>query len=217
MRKFHYNSFFCCIFRICSVHRKDDSYMANYCYTNLYVYGPQEELANLFKKLKRWTRKDERKPKTAFGCGWLGFIAEGAGIKAFDLRAGVEKFQFDGKEMLYICYTSAWEPQAEFWKAVLRKFAPACKSYYLSEESCQGLYVTNDKFRRVITADYAIPAWDSAAGCYLPSELRRSTFYTEEAMRELLSSRYGSGKSTTELLELARHDGLPVYEVKREA
>lgn len=191
--------------------------MANYSYTNLYVYGSQEELANLFKKLKRWTRKDERKPKTAFGCGWLGFIAEGAGIQAFDVRAGVEKFQFDGKGRLYICYTSAWRPQPKFWEAVLRKFAPECKSYYLSEESCQGLYVTNDKSRRVITADYAIPAWDSAAGCYLPSELRRSTFYTEEAMRELLSSRYGSGKSTAELLELARHDGLPVYDVKREA
>ena len=191
--------------------------MANYSYTNLYVYGSQEELANLFKKLKRWTRKDERKPKTAFGCGWLGFIAEGAGIQAFDLRAGVEKFQFDGKERLYICYTSAWEAQAEFWKAVLRKFAPACKFYYLSEESCQGLYVTNDKFRRVITADYAIPAWNSAAGCYLPSEFRRSTFYTEGAMRELLVSKYGAGKSIEKLVALARHDGLPVYEVKREA
>lgn len=191
--------------------------MANYCYTNLYVYGSQEELANLFEKLKRWTRKDERKPKTAFGCGWLGFIAEGAGIQAFDLRAGVEKFQFDGKGRLYICYTSAWGPQPEFWKAVLRKFAPACKSYYLSEESCQGLYVTNDKFRRVITADYAIPAWNSAADCYLPSELRRSTFYTQSALRELLSRKYGAGKSIEKLVALARHDGLPVYEVKREA
>lgn len=191
--------------------------MANYCYTNLYVYGSQEELANLFKKLKRWTRKDERKPKTAFGCGWLGFIAEGAGIQAFDLRAGVEKFQFDGKGRLYICYTSAWGPQPKFWEAVLRKFAPACKSYYLSEESCQGLYVTNDIFRRVITADYAIPAWDSAAGCYLPSELRRSTFYTQSALRELLSRKYGAGKSIEKLVALARHDGLPVYEVKREA
>ena len=191
--------------------------MANYSYTNLYVYGSQEDLANLFKKLKRWTRKDERKPKTAFGCGWLGFIAEGAGMQAFDLRAGVEKFQFDGKGRLYICYTSAWGPQPEFWKAVLRKFAPACKSYYLSEESCQGLYVTNDIFRRVITADYAIPAWDSAAGCYLPSELRRSTFYTQSALRELLSRKYGEGKSIEKLVTLARHDGLPVYEVKREA
>ena len=191
--------------------------MANYSYTNLYVYGSQEELANLFKKLKRWTRKDERKPKTAFGCGWLGFIAEGSGIQAFDFRAGVEKFQFDGKERLYICYTSAWEAQAEFWKAVLRKFAPACKFYYLSEESCQGLYVTNDKFRRVITADYAIPAWDSAEGCYLPSELRRSTFYTQPALRELLSRKYGACKSIEKLVALARHDGLPVYEVKREA
>ena len=191
--------------------------MANYCYTNLYVYGSQEELANLFKKLKRWTRKDERKPKTAFGCGWLGFIAEGADIQAFDLRAGVEKFQFDGKGRLYICYTSAWGPQPTFWKAVLRKFAPACKSYYLSEESCQGLYVTNDKFRRVITADYAIPAWDSAAGCYLPSELRRSTFYIQSALRELLSRKYGAGKSIEKLVALARHDGLPVYEVKRES
>ena len=189
--------------------------MANYCYTNLYVYGSQEELANLFKKLKRWTRKDERKPKTSFGCGWLGFIAEGAGIQAFDFRAGVEKFQFDGKGRLYICYTSAWGPQPTFWKAVLRKFAQACKSYYRSEESCLGLYVTTDKFRRVITADYAIPAWDSAAGCYLPSELRRSTFYTEGAMRELLVSKYGAGKTLAELLEMSQKDNLPVYKVKR--
>lgn len=191
--------------------------MANYCYTNLYVYGPQEELANLFKKLKRWTRKDERKPKTAFGCGWLGFIAEGAGIQTFELRSGVEKIQFDGKGQLFIKYMSADGPQPAFWEALVRKFAPRSWSCYLAEESCTGLYLTNDKFRRVITADYAIPAWDSAAGCYLPSELRRSTFYTQSALRELLSSRYGSAKSTAELLELARHDGLTVYEVKREA
>lgn len=191
--------------------------MANYSYTNLYVYGPQEELANLFKKLKSWTRKDERKPKTAFGCGWLGFIAEGAGIQAFDLRTGVEKIQFDGKGQLFIKYISADGPQPAFWEALVRKFAPRSWSCYLAEESCTGLYLTNDKFRRVITADYAIPAWDSAAGCYLPSELRRSTFYTQSALRELLSSRYGSAKSTAELLELARHDGLTVYEVKREA
>lgn len=191
--------------------------MANYCYTNLYVYGPQEELANLFKKLKRWTRKDERKPKTAFGCGWLGFIAEGAGIQTFELRSGVEKIQFDGKGQLFIKYISADGPQPAFWEALVRKFAPRSWSCYLAEESCTGLYLTNDKFRRVITADYAIPAWDSAAGCYLPSELRRSTFYTQSALRELLSSRYGSAKSTAELLELARHDGLTVYEVKREA
>ena len=100
---------------------------------------------------------------------------------------------------------------------MLRNFAPACKFYYLSEESCQGLYVTNDKFRRVITADYAIPAWDSAAGCYLPSELRRSTFYTEGAMHELLSRKYGAGKSIEKIVALARRDGLPVYEVKRGA
>lgn len=191
--------------------------MANYCYTNLYVYGPQEELANLFKKLKRWTRKDERKPKTAFGCGWLGFIAEGAGIQTFELRSGVEKIQFDGKGQLFIKYMSADGPQPAFWEALVRNFAPRSWSCYLAEESCTGLYLTNDKFRRVITADYAIPAWDSAAGCYLPSELRRSTFYTQSALRELLSSRYGSAKSTAELLELARHDGLTVYEVKREA
>ena len=189
--------------------------MANYCYTNLYVYGPQEELANLFKKLKRWTRKDERKPKTAFGCGWLGFIAEGAGIQAFDLRAGVEKIQFDGKGQLFIKYISAYGPQPAFWEALVRKFAPRSWSYYLAEESSSGLYVTNDKFRRVITADYAIPAWDSVAGCYLPSELRRSTFYTEGAMRELLVSKYGAGKTLAELLELAKKDNLPVYKVKR--
>lgn len=70
--------------------------MANYCYTNLYVYGPQEELANLFKKLKCWTRKDERKERTPFGSGWIGFIAQGAGMQAFDNRASVETFQYDG-------------------------------------------------------------------------------------------------------------------------
>lgn len=131
--------------------------MANYCYTNLYVYGPQEELANLFKKLKRWTRKDERKPKSAFGCGWLGFIAEGAGIQAFDLRAGVEKIQFDGKGQLFIKYISADGPQPAFWEALVRKFAPRSWSCYLAEESCTGLYITNDKLKRKITADYAIP------------------------------------------------------------
>ena len=125
--------------------------MANYCYTNLYVYGPQEELANLFKKLKRWTRKDERKPKTAFGCGWLGFIAEGAGIQTFELRSGVEKIQFDGKGQLFIKYISADGPQPAFWEALVRKFAPRSWSCYLAEESCTGLYLTNEaeNYRRL--------------------------------------------------------------------
>lgn len=190
--------------------------MANYCYTNLYVYGPQEELANLFKKLKRWTRKDERKPKTAFGCGWLGFIAEGAGIQTFELRSGVEKIQFDGKGQLFIKYISADGPQPAFWEALVRKFAPRSWSCYLTEESCTGLYLTNDKLKRKITADYAIPG-RCDDGSYTSSLVRRSTFYTQSALRELLSSRYGAGKSMDELVKLALQDGLPVYEVKREA
>lgn len=189
--------------------------MANYSYTNLYVYGPQEELARLFKKLKYWTRKDERKPRTAFGSGWLGFIAKSAGVEAFDYRGGVKKIQYDGKGRLRILYTSACCPQPEFWEVLLQKFAPACSSFYLAEESCTGLYVTNDKFKQVITADYAIPAQDPATGSYLPSEIRRSTFYTQAAMHELLGSKYGADRSMAELLALARRDGLPVYKVKR--
>ena len=190
--------------------------MANYCYTNLYVYGSQEELAKLFKKLKRWTRKDERKPKTAFGCGWLGFIAEGAGIQTFELRSGVEKIQFDGKGQLFIKYISADGPQPAFGEALVRKFALRSWSCYLAEESCTGLYLTNDTLKRKITADYAIPG-RCADGSYTSSLVRRSTFYTQSALRELLSSRYGAGKSMDELVKLALQDGLPVYEVKREA
>lgn len=189
--------------------------MANYSSTNLYVFGPQKELQGLFKKLKHWTRKDEKKQPIAFGSGWIGFIAEYTGIQPFDGRAGVVRFQYDGRGLLYVQYQSAWAPQPEFWEALLRKFAPACKSYYLAEESCTGLYVTNDKLKRVITVDYAIPARDASDGSYLPSELRPSTFYTKLGMHELLSSRYGEGKSMEELLEMAWQDDLRVYKVKR--
>ena len=48
------------------------------------------------KKLKCWTRKDERKERTPFGSGWIGFIAQGVGMQAFDNRASVETFQYDG-------------------------------------------------------------------------------------------------------------------------
>ncbi len=34
-------------------------------------------------------------------------------------------------------------------------------------------------------------------------------------MRELLVSKYGTGKAMAELLELAKKDNLPVYKVKR--
>ena len=98
----------------------------------------------------------------------------------------------------------------------MRKFAPRSWSCYLAEESCTGLYLTNDKLKRKITADYAIPG-RCADGSYTSSLVRRSTFYTEGAMRELLVSKYGAGKTLAELLELALQDGLPVYEVKREA
>ncbi len=189
--------------------------MANYSCTNLYVFGPQREVANLFAKLKRWTRKDEQKQPTAFGSGWIGFIAERTGIQPFDGRAGVVRFQYDGRGLLYILYKSAWAPQPQFWEALLRKFAPVCKSYYLAEESCTGLYVTNDRLKRVITVDYAIPARDASDGSYIPSEFRPSTFYTKSGMYELLSSRYGEGKDMDELLKMAWQDDLRIYKVRR--
>ena len=144
----------------------------------------------------------------------LGFIAEGAGLQAFDLRAGVEKIQFDGKGQLFIKYISADGPQPAFWEALVRKFAPRSWSCYLAEESCTGLYITNDKLKRKITADYAIPG-RCADGSYTSSLVRRSTFYSEGAMRELLVSKYGTGKAMAELLEVAKKDNLPVYKVKR--
>lgn len=168
--------------------------MANYCYTNLYVYGPQEELANLFKKLKRWTRKDERKPKTAFGCGWLGFIAEGAGIQTFELRSGVEKIQFDGKGQLFIKYISADGPQPAFWEALVRKFAPRSWSCYLAEESCTGLYLTNDKLKRKITADYAIPG-RCDDGSYTSSLVRRSAVSVARAAQQQIWCRQEHGRA----------------------
>ena len=128
----------------------------------------------------------------------------------------LKKIQFDGKGQLFIKYISADGPQPAFWEALVRKFAPRSWSCYLAEESCTGLYLTNDTLKRKITADYAIPG-RCADGSYTSSLVRRSTFYTQSALRELLSSRYGAGKSMDKLVKLALQDGLPVYEVKREA
>ena len=76
------------------------------------------------------------------------------------------------------------------------------------------MYITNDKLKRKITADYAIPG-RCADGSYTSSLVRRRTFYTEGAMRELLVSKYGAGKAMAELLELAQKDNIPVYKLKR--
>ena len=66
-------AFFCCVFRIFSVKRKDDSYMANYSYTNLYVHGPQEELANLFKKAQVLDAQGRAQRAYAFRL-WLDWL-----------------------------------------------------------------------------------------------------------------------------------------------
>ena len=214
MRKFHYNSFFVAFFAY-SVLNERMILIWQITVTQIYMFMVRKRSwQTSLKKLKRWTRKDERKPKTAFGCGWLGFIAEGAGIQTFELRSGVEKIQFDSKGQLFIKYISADGPQPAFWEALVRKFAPRSWSCYLAEESCTGLYITNDKLKRKITADYAIPG-RCADGSYTSSLVRRSTFYSEGAMRELLVSKYGTGKAMAELLELAQKDNLPVYKVKR--
>ena len=76
------------------------------------------------------------------------------------------------------------------------------------------MYITNDKLKRKITADYAIPG-RCADGSYTSSLVRRRTFYTEGAMRELLVSKYGAGKAMAELPELAQKDNIPVYKLRR--
>lgn len=188
--------------------------MTNYTYTNLYVHGSNEELDKLFRNLKRWTRKDEKKQHEVFGYGWIGFIAQAAKLEPLDLNAGVLKIQYDGRGRLYVLYISAAGPQAGFWRALVRRFAPHCQAYYLAEEAESGFYETNDTTKRIIVADYAVPARNSE-GVYLSSGERRSTFYTEASMQELLSSKYGAGKPMTELLELAQQEGLHVHKVQR--
>ena len=70
------------------------------------------------KKLKCWTRKDERKERTPFGSGWIGFIAQGAGMQAFDNRASVETFQYDGLPVYEVKREAWWVQEAAALGAV---------------------------------------------------------------------------------------------------
>ena len=57
-------------------------------------------------------RKDERKERTPFGSGWIGFIAQGAGMQAFDNRASVETFQYDGLPVYEVKREARWVQEA---------------------------------------------------------------------------------------------------------
>ena len=97
MRKFHYNSFFLLRFSHIQCYKERMILIWQITVTQIYMFMVRKRSwQTSLKKLKCWTRKDERKERTPFGSGWIGFIAQGAGMQAFDNRASVETFQYDG-------------------------------------------------------------------------------------------------------------------------
>ena len=149
--------------------------MPNWCYTDMYIKGPKEEVEQLNELIHKWISKSYM-PSFA-GDNWLGNVVHGAGFETSDEAVGGykcrgyieylgEMTKFKGEENQYyieVQYESAWYSMHEMWYAVLEKYAPNCDMIWYAEEPGCAIYETNDTDELFFKDDYVV-------SCYLEED-----------------------------------------------
>ena len=128
--------------------------MPNWCYNQEVIAGPKEQVKPLYDNLCKWIHDDVC--KNGFSQGWLGNIVGHAGIEEnnnpdnwkYHCRGEItDEFEYseeDDKGIIRFATETAWGPFPETWYAVLKKWAPDAKYYYLCDEPNMAIYESND-------------------------------------------------------------------------
>lgn len=155
--------------------------MPNWCTTSYVFRGNENEIKDLYDKLKSFTSK-ERIPND-FGNFWLGNIVDGFGLDYNEIpcRGRIDYFPESEEDVnqgrLELSTETAWRPMTEMWDKIIEKYYPSITYVLIAEEPGSNLYVNTDiegyDFTERFSVDFKLPSkyhYGSPNGFYADCE-----------------------------------------------
>lgn len=131
--------------------------MPNWCVTDIEVSGKKDELSKLYDLINTWGQKslDGDSNGDYFFFRFkdvveLTDIVKYAEIftedklNSLSIRGNLEDMQIQNDGSLLIRVTTPWNPMLLMWVRIFDKYLTDYTMYYMSEESWEGIYITNN-------------------------------------------------------------------------
>lgn len=131
--------------------------MPNWCVTDIEVSGKKDELSKLYDLINTWGQKSLDGDSNEDYCFFrfkdaveLTDIVKYAEIFTEDklntlsIRGNLEDMQIQNDGSLLIRVTTPWNPMLLMWVRIFDKYLTDYTMYYMSEESGEGIYITNN-------------------------------------------------------------------------
>lgn len=146
--------------------------MPNWCFTSLVVRGDENEVRDLYEKMKSLEDREETLVPNGFGKTWLGNLVTVLGGDWNEVRCRGEWFNLaliDDECVLRFDTESAWTHPEELIDFLLEKY-PGVDIYFRAEEPSMAIYLTNDVDGLYFADRYALSQGDSDPEYYSPGE-----------------------------------------------
>lgn len=131
--------------------------MPNWCVTDIEVSGKKDELSKLYDLINTWGQKSLDGDSNEDYCFFrfkdvveLTDIVKYAEIftddklNSLSIRGNLEDMQIQNDGSLLIRVTTPWNPMLLMWVRIFDKYLTDYTMYYMSEESGEGIYITNN-------------------------------------------------------------------------
>lgn len=147
--------------------------MPNWCVTDIEVSGKKDELSKLYDLINTWSSKSLDGDSNEDYCFFrfkdvveLADIVKFAEIFTEDklntisIRGNLEDMQIQKDGSLLIRVSNPWNPVLLMWVKIFDKYLTDYTMYYLSEESGENIYITNNP-KYIGTYNFDIKDYDS--------------------------------------------------------
>lgn len=163
--------------------------MANTCFTDYTVVGSEDELKDLYDKMRGLEQLEKSLVENGWGKTWMGnlvtlFRGKVDGEDGIYCRGFWSNLDFDGSTLSFNT-ESAWSEMGD-WRHFVESQYKTIKFWYMTEEEGEGYFLTNDKEGRYYPYRYVVDIEDGTYQEYSTEEEARA--YIEERMGRKLES-----------------------------
>lgn len=137
--------------------------MANVCTNDEYIYGPKEQMNELYDLFDELFTSDKDVDKMNQGVHSISFFIEKLGLEDLNLYSRCEILEYlkdydEGENLYFLSFESysAWNPMYETWDKILSKKFPDCKYAFWSIEPGFEIYEIRDPYDKFNVLDYNV-------------------------------------------------------------
>lgn len=127
--------------------------MPNWCYTDIIIDGPDDEIISLYGEFTKWNDAPRRNEL------WQFLAHAGLNQVNYRCRGIIDYMNCDMRKNnshIAIGTETAWIPMIQMWRDIVAKYSKNCKIFFRAEEPGQEIYMTNDTNYEYFSEDYRI-------------------------------------------------------------